>query len=104
MKRRIGFQPKPINDPQKYKVYEKLGNEVANPKLNWKEVAGIDEELTKKWVNKDDIVAHSISVDVDLSGPRLSDAKLYLDNEYKKSSEWVNYRLITYLVVKISHS
>ena len=91
------MKQKSIIDPKRYKLYAILGREISKLKLTWQEIAAIDKPLTEKWVNKDDVVAHSIDVVVDDSGPRMHDAKLLLDSEYGKSRKWVNYSPVDYL-------
>ena len=58
--------------------------------MTWQQLAAVDGNLTQKWVNSGEMVAHRIVIDVPLPD-FVRDVESCLDSEYGKSIRWVKY-------------
>ena len=66
--------------------------------VTWRQLAKIDYSLTIRWVDREGVRSHKIVVDEELDENEGTAAlRCFLDEEYGKSIESVNYQVVNYL-------
>ena len=70
---------------------------MKNVAVNWRELAHVDRELTGKWINRGNIVAHNVDIDLTADQGPIIDVKGFLDSEYGRSMKNVTYEPVDYL-------
>ena len=70
---------------------------MKNVAVNWRELAHVDRELTGKWMNRGNIVAHNVDIDLTADQGPIIDVKGFLDSEYGRSMKNVTYEPVDYL-------
>ena len=81
------------------KFYSSAAKSFVQSGVNWKQLAKIDSELTKKWVDGTNFSSHKIVVSVERDERSDDEVFLhgFLDGEYGKSKLSVDYKTVSYL-------